>query len=78
MTVFKVACMNSTIKIDMSYQTFLSTNTNYHHNSIIKLSIRWCVWKVGEGFSRSGMNPDNKLVYSSVMSHTNEYHWPCV
>ena len=20
---------------------------DYHHNSIIKLSVRWCVWKVG-------------------------------
>ena len=34
------------------YSTF-STKllTDYHHNSIIKLSVRWCVWKVGEGFS---------------------------
>ena len=31
--------------------TVLSTElpTGYHHNSI-GLSIRWCVWKVGEGF----------------------------
>ena len=24
--------------------------TTYHNDSIIKLSTRWCVWKVGEGF----------------------------
>ena len=32
--------------------TVLSTDlsTGYHHNSIIEMSIRWCVWEVGEGF----------------------------
>ena len=31
--------------------TVLSTElpTGYHHNGIIVLSIRWCVWQVGEG-----------------------------
>ena len=24
--------------------------TDYHHINIKKLSVRWCVWKVGEGF----------------------------
>ena len=30
--------------------------TDYHHNSIIKLSVRWCVcvWTVGEGFPDQG------------------------
>ena len=27
-----------------------SVPTDYHHNIIIELSIRWCVWEVGEGF----------------------------
>ena len=38
---FKTQC-NSTLSNELL--------TNYHHNSIIKLSICWCVWKVGEGF----------------------------
>ena len=52
--------------------------TDYHHISIIKLSVRWCVWKVGEGF------PDRVLpktlkrvhiaVYPSVTFHTNGLH----
>ena len=24
--------------------------TDYHHTSIIKLSVRWCVWNVREGY----------------------------
>ena len=28
---------------------FTELLTDYHYNSIIKLSIRWCVWKVWEG-----------------------------
>ena len=24
--------------------------TDYHHNTIMKFRVRWCVWKVGEGF----------------------------
>ena len=46
--------------------------TDYHHNSI-KLSIRWCVWKVGEGFPGQVSPKTLKwvAVYSSVTFHIN-------
>ena len=33
--------------------------TDYHHNSIIKLSVRWCLLKVGEG--RGKITQDTKI-----------------
>ena len=34
----------------LGWHGILSTDllTDYHHNSIVKLSLRWCVWKVEE------------------------------
>ena len=54
--------------------TVLSTElpTVDHHDSI-KLSIRWCVWKVGEGFP-GRVSPKTlkwSAVYSSVTFHIN-------
>ena len=45
--------------------------TFYHHTSIIKLSVRWCVWKVGEGFADRVWPTTLKwvVVYSSVTFH---------
>ena len=47
--------------------------TDYHHNSIIELSIRWCVWKVEEGFPSRVLPKTLKwvVVYSSVTFHIN-------
>ena len=54
--------------------TVLSTElpTVDHHDSI-KLSVRWCVWKVGEGFPGRVSPKTLKwvAVYSSVTFHTN-------
>ena len=49
--------------------------TDYHHNCIIKLSIRWCVWKVGYGFLNRVYPKILKwvVVYSSVKFHINRY-----
>ena len=54
--------------------TVLSTElpTVDHHDSI-KLSVRWCVWKVGEGF-HGRVSPKTLkwvAVYSSVTFHIN-------
>ena len=45
------------------------------YNSI-KLSVRWCVWKVGEGFPGPVTPKTSKWVamYSSVTFHINGYH----
>ena len=56
--------------------TVLSTElpTGYHHlYSVIELSIRWCVWKVGEGFPGRVSPKILKwvAVYSSVTFHIN-------
>ena len=55
--------------------TVLSTElpTDYHHNSIIGLSVRWCLWKVGEGFPGWVLPKTLKwvAVYSSVTFHIN-------
>ena len=58
--------------------------TDYHHNSIIKLSGR-CVWKVGEGFPDRILPKTLKwvVVYFSMTSHINGYYndksavWQC-
>ena len=54
--------------------TVLSTEllTVDHHDSI-KLSVRWCVWKVGEGFPDRVSPKTLKwvAVYSSVTFHIN-------
>ena len=54
------------------YGTSTELPTVDHHDSI-KLSIRWCVWKVGEGFP--GLVSPKTLkwvaVYSSVTFHIN-------
>ena len=54
--------------------TVLSTElpTVNHHNSI-KLSVRWCMWKVGEGFPGRVSPKTLKwvAVYSSVTFHIN-------
>ena len=56
------------------YSSFSSElPTDYHHISIIKFSVRWCVWKVGEGFP-SQVSPKTLkrvAVYSSVTFHIN-------
>ena len=31
------------------------------NNLCIELSVRWCVWKVGEGFPGSGLTQDIKM-----------------
>ena len=55
-------------------RTVLSTElpTVDHHDSI-KLSVRWCVWKVGEGFPGRVSPKTLKwvAVYSSVTFHIN-------
>ena len=44
--------------------------TDYQHNSIIKLRVRWCVWKEGEGFPDWVWPKTLKwVVYSSVVPH---------
>ena len=52
---------------------FTKLLTDYHYNSIIKLSVRWCVWKVWEGFPcRVWLQTLNWVVmYSSVTFHIN-------
>ena len=58
--------------------------TDYQHNSIIKLTVRWCVWKVREGFPGRVSPNIWKLVvvYSIVTFHINGLHndrsAPCV
>ena len=42
------------------YGTFTELPT-VDHNDSIKLSVLWCVWKVGEGFPRSGLTQDLKM-----------------
>ena len=39
--------------VDLIWYGTFSTKllTDNHHNSIVILSVHWCVWKVGEGFS---------------------------
>ena len=53
-------------------RTVLSTEllTGYHRNSI-ELSVRWCVWKVEEGFPGRVLPKTLKwvVVYSSVTLH---------
>ena len=47
--------------------------TDNHHTSI-KLSVRWCVWKVREGFPPGRVLPKTLkwvAVYSNVMFHNN-------
>ena len=46
--------------------------SDYHHNNT-ELSIRWCVWKVGEGFLGRVVTKTLKwvVVYSSVTFHIN-------
>ena len=44
--------------------------TDYHHSSIIKLSVCWCVWKVVGGFLNRVL-PYRVDVYSSVTFHIN-------
>ena len=50
--------------------------TDYHHNSIIELSVCWCVWKVGEGLPGRVLPKTLKWVadYSSVTFHINGLH----
>ena len=45
--------------------------TEYHHNSRIELSVRWCVWKVGGGFPIRVLPKTLKWVamYFSVTFH---------
>ena len=52
---------------------FLRGLTDYHHNSIIKMSVRLYVWKVGEGFpNRVGLKTLKwAVVYSSVTFNIN-------
>ena len=47
--------------------------TDYHHNSIIKLSVRCCVWKVLGRISQSGLTKTLKwvVVHSSATFHIN-------
>ena len=54
--------------------TVLSTELlTVDHNDSIKLSVRWCVWKVGEGFPGRVSPKTLKwvAVYSSVTFHIN-------
>ena len=53
--------------------------TGYHHNSIIELSVRWCVWKVGEEFRGRILPKTLKwvAVYSSVTLQINKSA-PCL
>ena len=47
--------------------------TDYHHTSITKLSVRWCVWNVGGGFPDRVRRKAWKwvVVYSSVTFQIN-------
>ena len=47
--------------------------TDSHHDSIIELSVCWCVWNVGEGFPGRFLPNTLKWValYFSVMFHIN-------
>ena len=50
--------------------------TDYHHNSIIKVSICWCVWKLREGFL-GRLSPKTLKwvpVYTSVTFHIIGWH----
>ena len=62
------------VRVQDPVGTVLSTElpTVDHHDSI-KLSVRWCVWKVGEGFPGQVSPKTLKwvAVYSSVTFHMN-------
>ena len=66
------------IAYNMSHSTCQTVwhGHNYHHNNIVKLNVRWCVWKVGKGFpSRVWLKTLKWVaVYSSVTFHINGYH----
>ena len=57
-------------RVQYPFGTELSNEipTDYHHISIMKLSVRWCVWKVGEEFPGWVLPRILKwvVVYSSV------------
>ena len=57
------------VRVQYPVGTVLSTElpTVNHHNSI-KLSVRWCVCKVGEGFPNR-VSPKWVAVYYSVTFH---------
>ena len=61
------------ISVDNSCPLSTERLTDYHHKNIIELTIRYWVWKVGEGLPGRILPKTSKwvAVYSSVMFHIN-------